>query len=97
MRGKVRIVPFKEGQMKSYTFKIRLEEDGWPDGTDGYFVCVPELEHLGAATHGKTKEEALKNIQEVLQMIIDEFVEEGKPLPIEGVMVSEEPLVTVTA
>lgn len=82
--------------MKSYTFKIRLEEDTFPNGEPGYFVCVPELEHLGAATQGRTKEEAIKNIQEVLRMIIEEFIEEGKPVPLEEITVPEEPLVTIT-
>ncbi len=44
--------------MRSYTFGVRVEEDAWPDEPSGYFVCVPELEHLGAATHGRNPEEA---------------------------------------
>jgi predicted RNase H-like HicB family nuclease len=83
-------------EVKSYTFKVVIEEDTFPDGSRGYFVSVPALEHLGAATQGKTREEALQNIQEVLHLIVEELLAEGKPIPREAVMVSEEPLVTVT-
>lgn len=82
--------------MKSYTFKILIEEDTFPDGSIGYFVSVPALEHLGAATQGKTPKAALQNIQEVLHLILEELHEEGRPIPREGVIESEEPLVTVT-
>lgn len=82
--------------MKSYTFRVMVEEDTFPDGRRGYFVSVPALEHLGAATQGKTPEEALQHIQEVLHLILEELLAEGKPIPTEGVKVSEEPLVTVT-
>ena len=67
--------------MKSYSFKVLLEEDTFPDGSRGYSVSVPALEHLGAATQGRTREEAIKNIQEVLEMILEELVEEGKAIP----------------
>lgn len=46
-----------------------------------WHVCVPELEHKGAATWGATREIALRNIQEVTQMIIEEMLENGETLP----------------
>ena len=36
---------------------------------------------LGGATSGRTREEALRRINEVVRMIVQEFVEDGKPLP----------------
>jgi predicted RNase H-like HicB family nuclease len=36
---------------------------------------------VGGATSGRTKEEALSNINAVVRMIVQEFIEEGKPLP----------------
>lgn len=83
-------------QVKSYTFKVHIEEDAFPDGSPGYFVSVPSLEHLGAATQGRTREEAIKNIQEVMGMILEELVQEGKVVPSEAVIISEEPVVTIT-
>ena len=82
--------------MKSYTFKVKIEEDTFPDGNVGYFVSVPALEHLGAATQGKTPEEALRSIQEVLEMILEELRTEGTPIPRDAATESDQPLVTVT-
>ena len=39
---------------------------------------------------------SIKNIQGVLEMILEELVEEGKPIPDDAGTVSEEPLVTIT-
>ena len=45
----------------------------------------------------RTKEEALKNLEEVLQMVLEEMRRAGEPVPAEAlVSESEEPLVTVT-
>jgi predicted RNase H-like HicB family nuclease len=82
--------------VKSYSFKVKLQEDLFPDGTTGYHVSVPSLEHLGAATQGRRREEALRNIQEVLEMLLEELAQEGKPVPRDSAVVSEEPVVTVT-
>ena len=62
--------------MKTHTFRVVLEPDG-----EGWHIYVPELESIGASTWGYTKEGALYYIKEVLEMIIEEFEEEGLPLP----------------
>ena len=82
--------------MRSYTFRIEIEKDSFPGWESGFFVRVPALEHLGAATQGRTREEAMSHIHEVLQMIVEDLVEEGQPIPAEAATVSDEPLVTVT-
>ena len=46
---------------------------------DVWRAYVPDLESRGAATWGQTREEALRNIQEVAQMVIEELVEEQGP------------------
>ena len=56
---------------------------------------MPELEDRGAATWGNSQEEALRNIQEVARMVIEEMLRDGEPIP-EGVKVYNEPLVSVT-
>ena len=67
-----------------------------PDG-EGWHVYYPSWSTIGASTWGYTREEALYYIREVLEMIIEEFEDEGAPLP---PMESEEPagsvLVSVT-
>lgn len=90
----------KERKLKSYTFKVVLEKDKWPDEPEEEAVWrayVPALEHKGAATWGYTQEEALHNLQEILQVIVEELAREGEPIPSEALLQeSNEPLVTVT-
>jgi predicted RNase H-like HicB family nuclease len=62
--------------MTSYVVQIVLEPD-----EDAWRAYVPDLESRGAATWGQTREEALRNIQDVAQMVIEELVEEQVPLP----------------
>ena len=62
--------------MKTYAFKVVVEPD-----EGGYHAYCPALRHLGAVTQGATAEEALRNIDEVVQMIVDELHEDGVPLP----------------
>ena len=72
--------------MKSYVFPVVLEPD---DGR--WRAFVPELESKGAATWGHTREEALRNIQEVIQMVVESLLEDGEPLPTSAT-VSDEPV-----
>jgi predicted RNase H-like HicB family nuclease len=47
---------------------------------DGYFLAeVPVL--TSCYTQGKTKEEALSNIKEVIQLCLEQMAEEGSPIP----------------
>jgi predicted RNase H-like HicB family nuclease len=75
---------------KSYVFPVVVEEDG-----KAWRAYVPELESKGAATWGHTREEALKNIQEVLQMMVEEMVEDGEPVP-KAATVFNQPVVAVS-
>jgi len=76
--------------VKSYVFPVVVEPD-----EDVWRAYVPELEAKGAATWGNTRDEALKNIQEVAQMVIEELLEDREPLP-PNVTVSDQPVVAVT-
>ena len=62
--------------MKTYTFKVVVEPD-----EGGYHAYCPALRRYGAVTQGSSQEDALKNINEVVQMIVDELRQEGKELP----------------
>jgi predicted RNase H-like HicB family nuclease len=75
--------------MKSYTFPIEIEPD---EGR--WFARVPELESQGAAAWGMTREEALRNIQEVAQMVIESLLEDGTPLP-PSIQESSQPTVSI--
>jgi predicted RNase H-like HicB family nuclease len=77
--------------MKTYIFRIELEPD-----EEGWRAFSPPLEGTGASTWGKTKEEALKNIQEVLSMIMEESIEGAQPISAtEHLTISEGVLVAV--
>ncbi len=89
--------------MKTYNFKVVLEPDEDADGNPAWHAYCPALESVGGATSGRSREEALNNINEVVHMIVQEFVEEGKALPegpgdsVEVEEVSqEEPRIAVT-
>ena len=59
--------------MKTFVFKVVVEPD-----EDRWHARVPELESRGAAAWGKTREEALRNIQEVAQVVIEEMLRDGE-------------------
>jgi predicted RNase H-like HicB family nuclease len=67
--------------MKTYTFKVVVEPDEDALGHPAWHAYCPALESLGAATSGRFRDEALKDINEVVHMIVDEFLEEGRALP----------------
>jgi predicted RNase H-like HicB family nuclease len=67
-----------------------LEED-----EDVWRAFIPELETKGAATWGNTKEDALRNIREVAQMVIEALLEDGESLP-PRITELDEPVVAVT-
>ncbi|MBL1209816.1 type II toxin-antitoxin system HicB family antitoxin [Geminocystis sp. GBBB08] len=55
----------------------------WSDEDNCFVVFLPEFSNnvMQPVTHGETYEEALKNGQEVLELIIEEYQEDGKNLP----------------
>jgi predicted RNase H-like HicB family nuclease len=67
--------------MKTYSFKVVVEPDEDAQGNPAWHAYCPALQNVGGATSGRTREEALSNINEVIHMIVQEFAEEGKPLP----------------
>jgi predicted RNase H-like HicB family nuclease len=71
---------------------VEPDEDRW-------FAYCPLLEKRGASTWGYTKGEALKNIHEVAQMVIESMLEHNETIPEEPkeeVKIFNEPLVAVT-
>ena len=90
--------PYQEHEDQS--FKVILEPDEDFDWTpSGWHASCPALERLGGSAFGETRESALQNINEVVRVIVQESIEEGKPLP-EGpedsVMAEEVPCIAVT-
>ncbi len=58
--------------MRSYVFRVIVEPD-----EQAWRAYIPDLERRGGATWGTTKEEALRNIHEVAQMVIESMLEDG--------------------
>ena len=81
--------------MKTYIFKIVIEEDPKDDKMSYHAYC-PALK--GCHTWGYTYEAALKNIREAVELYIEDLKESGEPIPEEGeVEVISEPAVSVVA
>ncbi len=84
-------------RMKSYSFKVIFERDKWPDEKAIWRAYIPVLP--AAHAWGNTQHEALENLKNAVDLIIEDLVEEGKPIPTEPapqVQVSQEPLLMVT-
>jgi predicted RNase H-like HicB family nuclease len=75
--------------MKTYTSKVVVEPD-----EDRWHAYCPALEDRGASTWGRTRAEALKHIDEVVQLVVDSMSEHGETLPEES---TDDVQVTVTA
>ncbi len=86
--------------MKTYNFKIVVEPDEDFDGNpSGWHTYCPALERQGASTWGATEAEALKNINNVVHMVVESMLEHGEHVPEEPtdeVEVTVEPRVAVT-
>lgn len=59
-------------------YTVILEQE--PDG--GYTISVPALP--GCVTQGDTREEALANIREAIEVYIEDCREAGDPIPVEA-------------
>ena len=83
----------KGGRVKTYVFRVVVEQD-----EDRWAAYCPSLVKQGASTWGDTQEEALKNIQEVLQMTVESMAQHGESVPEDAtdVQVYAEPRVAVT-
>lgn len=51
--------------MTTYTFRIEVEPD-----EDAWHAYCPALVQYGGATWGETREEALENIRQVVEMVV---------------------------
>ena len=66
--------------MKTLKLPVVISQD-----EDGFFLAkVPVLK--SCFTQGKTKEEALVNIKEVIQLCLEDMAEEGSPIPEEYIL-----------
>ena len=80
--------------MKSYIFKVVVEEDEFEDGRKAFHAYCPAMEE--AVTWGETKEQALSRIDELIHALVQVSVEKGKSLPLSPLVIElESPAVVV--
>ncbi len=62
--------------MKTHVFRVVVKPDD-----DRWLAFCPALEVHAATTWGYTREEALRNIREVVGMVLQELIEEKEAIP----------------
>lgn len=70
--------------MRSYVFKLVIEEDVFEDGTPAFHASCPALK--GCHSWGHTYQEALANIQEAVGLYVEDLREAGEPIPTDSVL-----------
>ncbi len=88
----------EEIAMKSYVFKVVFEKDKWPDEPDDKAIWRAYVPALPSAhAWGDTQQEALENLQNAVELILEDMQERQEQIPMDAVeQVSDEPLLTVT-
>ena len=59
--------------MKPYVFKVVIEPDTYADGRPAFMAHCPALP--GTTTWGDTMEEALHNVHEAAEMVLEDMIE----------------------
>ncbi len=88
-------VSMSKGETRTHLFGVVVEPD-----EDWWHAYCPALKDKGGATWGYTREEALKNIGEVVELIMEELIEDGGHIleaSEKEVQIFSEPRVMVTA
>ena len=82
-------------KVKSYVFKIVIEEDRFENGERAYHAYSPALK--GCHTWGHTYSEALSNVREAIELYVEDLKEAGEPIPVdhEGVLELASPSVAI--
>ena len=79
--------------MKTYAFQVVLEKDKWPDEPDENAVWrayISALEHKGASSWGYTQKEALKNLQDAVDLLVEYLLEQGEGSDFESLLAEKE-------
>jgi predicted RNase H-like HicB family nuclease len=77
--------------MNALDFKVFLERDA---DYDGYVVSCPSLQ--GGYSQGKTVEEALANIREAIELLLEDMESRGEAVPDPSHMTPRLPVVSGT-
>jgi len=87
--------PEIEGDLlKSYVFKVVVEPDKFENGREAWQAYCPALK--GCRTWGHTREEAMANIREAIDVYVQDLLEAGERIPVDqGTIELPEPAVVV--
>ena len=78
--------------MKTYSFQVVVEEDEWLDGRikdPVWRAYIPTLVHQGASSWGYTQKEALKNLQDAVDLLIESLLEHGEEINFESLLANQ--------
>jgi len=78
--------------MKTYAFEVVIEEDEWLDERikdPVWRAYIPALAHQGASSWGYTQKEALKNLQDAVDLLIESLLEHGEENILESIVQQE--------
>lgn len=82
--------------MKTYVFKIVIEQDQFEDGRPAWRASCPALK--GCHTWGHSYEEALANAREAVEFYVQDLIESGEKVPVDaqqGTVELPEPAVAI--
>ena len=85
--------------MKTYTFEVVIEEDEWLDDRikdPVWRAYIPTLVHQGASSWGYTQKEALKNLQDAVDLLIESLLEHGEEHLFESIVQHEKEITSKT-
>ena len=85
VRPKLETSSKKGHSPKTYKFQVVVEPD-----EECWIACCPTLVEQGAATWGRTYEEAYINIHQVLRMTLEGMISHGESIPVETLAPSDE-------
>ena len=79
--------------MKTYTFEVIIEEDEWLDERikdPVWRAYIPALVHQGASSWGYTQKEALKNLQDAVELLFEYLSEQGEEISLDELLQHQE-------
>ena len=79
--------------MKTYTLQVIIEEDKWLDERikdPVWRAYIPELVHQGASSWGYTQKEALKNLQDAVDLLFEYLSEQGEEINLDSLLRHQE-------
>jgi predicted RNase H-like HicB family nuclease len=65
--------------MRSYVFRVLVEEDAFAEGERAYHAFCPAVK--GCHTWGRSFDEALANIREAVELFVEDLRAAGEPIP----------------